>query len=215
MGQLIIFSGLGADHTVFSKLSFTGWEVHHIPWITPLKEEPLKNYISRMSIPEIKENAVVMGLSFGGLLAMELAEMKGIKKVILLSSLYSRNYLPMYLKMVHLLKMNHWFPLKIARRPTKLAYWFFGLSDPNDKAILKQLIGRTPEDYFIWATDCIFNYKGSNIKEGIVHIHGDNDRVLPMGSMHCDFVIKNGGHFIVLTHYKEVQKILENILSVP
>lgn len=215
MKQLIIFSGLGADHTVFSKLHFGGFEVHHVAWIEPEKGEALRDYMGRMSIPETKEDAVVIGLSFGGVLAMELAIMRNLKKVILLSSVYSQNYLPGYLQMIKIFKMNHWVPLKWVRRPTKMAYWFFGVERAEDKNLLRQLIGRTGENYFIWATDCIMNYKGNNLSNTqIVHIHGDNDRVLPLGKMKCDYVIKGGGHFVVLTHYQQVQQILNNILEI-
>lgn len=215
MRQLIIFSGLGADHTVFSKLHFSGFEVHHVAWIEPMKGEALRDYMGRMNIPETGNDTVVMGLSFGGVLAMELAVMRNLEKVILLSSVYSQNYLPRYLQMIRILKINHWFPLKLVRRPTQMAYWFFGLENAEDKNLLKHLIGRTGENYFIWATDCIMNYQGNHLDPGkIIHIHGDNDRVLPLGKMKCDYVIKGGGHFIVLTHYREMQQILDTILEI-
>jgi hypothetical protein len=68
--NLYLFSGLGADRRIFQKLDLSGYIVHYIEWIPPLGDESIEHYASRIS-NQIKEpNPVLIGLSFGGMMAV-------------------------------------------------------------------------------------------------------------------------------------------------
>jgi uncharacterized Rossmann fold enzyme len=54
----------------------------------------------------------------------------------------------------------------------------------------------------------IVNWKRSCYNSEIVHIHGDNDRTIPIKNVKADYVIKNGSHMMVLTQYGNVNKVL-------
>ena len=62
--------------------------------------------------------------------------------------------------------------------------------------------------YFRWASNQILNYKKIEKNINFVHIHGDNDKVLPIRNMKCKYVIKGGGHFALLNKWEQVQEML-------
>ncbi len=55
-------------------------------WIEPLKNESLKNYAQRISNKITSDNPTLIGLSFGGILAVEISKILKLQKVILISS---------------------------------------------------------------------------------------------------------------------------------
>ena len=70
--QVYFISGLGADKTVFQLLDLSYCEPVFIDWIKPAKKEPLKAYALRLKAEKnMPDNAVIVGLSFGGMLATE------------------------------------------------------------------------------------------------------------------------------------------------
>jgi hypothetical protein len=72
---LYFISGLGADKRIFEKLQFSNsFKLVFIDWIVPVKNEPLRDYATRLSHTiNTSEPFVIIGLSFGGMIATELS----------------------------------------------------------------------------------------------------------------------------------------------
>lgn len=65
MRQVYIFSGLGADETVFRHLDFSGFETTFIRWITPTGNESIESYARRLLAQITTVQPILLGLSFG------------------------------------------------------------------------------------------------------------------------------------------------------
>ncbi|MCB0541677.1 MAG: alpha/beta hydrolase, partial [Bacteroidetes bacterium] len=80
-------SGLGADERVFKKLTLN-YNINTVKWLKPHKKEELKNYIKRLSV-EIDDSQpfVLIGVSFGGIVAIELSKILKPEAVIIISSI--------------------------------------------------------------------------------------------------------------------------------
>ncbi|HVX51837.1 MAG TPA: hypothetical protein VHB48_16870, partial [Chitinophagaceae bacterium] len=93
--QVYFISGLGADETVFGLLDLGYCEAVFIKWIEPLPKESLPHYALRLKeAKNIPGDALIVGLSFGGMLATEIAKVFPQTKVVLLSSSKTENELP-------------------------------------------------------------------------------------------------------------------------
>ena len=59
----------------------------------------------------------------------------------------------------------------------------------------------------------IGKWKNTFIHKNLVHIHGDNDKILPISFSKPNYQIKGGGHFMTLNKANEITEILkkENI----
>ena len=90
-GTLYILSGLGADEKVFQRLDFSGVSVTFIKWLPSQAEESIGDYASRL-LPQITTpHPILLGLSFGGMVAIEIAKQIDTEKVILISSAKTKN----------------------------------------------------------------------------------------------------------------------------
>ncbi|TAE48933.1 MAG: alpha/beta hydrolase, partial [Bacteroidetes bacterium] len=86
MKELIIFSGLGADERVFQRLDFSGFRTTYIKWIAPGHRETIEDYAKRLLGQIRAAKPIFIGLSFGGMMAMEVAKHMETEKVIVISS---------------------------------------------------------------------------------------------------------------------------------
>lgn len=94
MSTVYIFSGLGVDRRVFDRIDFKDLDVKFIDWIDPIKNETLQNYAKRISRKITSENPILIGLSFGGMIAVEISKILNTKKIILIASAKNKYELP-------------------------------------------------------------------------------------------------------------------------
>jgi len=214
MKDLWFISGLGADESVFSKLHFDGWHHHFISWIPPLPKESLPAYARRLSAQITTPNPVLIGYSFGGMLAVEMAHFLPVQRVIVLASSKTSAEIPPYYRgyarLLPLLRLLH--PQWIALRLPWLIYRLFGAKDKQSKQVLRSFIKEADEDFLIWAMQAIAQWKSRGIPDGVRHIHGTADKVLPFRYVKADVAIPHGGHLMVMEQPETVGRALSSLL---
>ena len=98
MKHIYCISGFGADERAFSKLNFGNNKVHFLPWLLPITKESIEEYAQRMGKQIQHENPVLIGLSFGGMMSIEIAKCIKTELVIIISSIKSFHEIPLWIK---------------------------------------------------------------------------------------------------------------------
>ncbi len=198
---------------MFQNFSFEGFEVVHIDWILPLENETLQNYALRISENIKDENAILIGLSFGGILSVEISKIKKFKKIFLLSSAKTKSEIPFYYRLIGKLNLLKILPNSILKRVNSLTYLVFGAKTNAEKSLLEDIVRNTDNIFLKWALHQIMNWKNENYSENIIHIQGDCDLILPHIFVKYDYLIKGGTHFMTLNQSKAIETIIiENLL---
>jgi len=96
--RVYCISGLGASEQVFSKLNLPGTELIVLKWLIPKQHESFADYSRRMFEQVAEENPVLMGVSFGGMTCIEMAKQFPIQKLILISSIKTKQELPLWMQ---------------------------------------------------------------------------------------------------------------------
>lgn len=210
--NLYLLSGLGADQRVFQKLDFSGYSVHFIQWIPPLENETIEHYASRLldQIPTPKP--ILIGLSFGGMMAVEIAKQIENEKVILIASAKTKNEIPFYFRWAGTLRLHKILPTRLLKHSNFISNWFFGASETADKELLKAILHDTDAIFLKWAIDKVARWRNTIIPKNIVHLHGTNDKILPYRFVECDLTVKDGGHFMTLNKADELTSILRKLI---
>lgn len=214
MKHIYCISGFGADERVFAKLDFDHNNVHFIQWKIPDKNETLASYAKRMQ-REIKyPNPILIGLSFGGMMAIEIAKRIPVEKVILISSIRDRYELPFYMKVTALLHLNKIIPLKPYKILEPVENFNLGVETEAEKLLLREYRKNINQDYTDFAINEIVNWKNEWSPENVIHIHGTKDHMFPIKYIHNpDYIIKGGGHLLLMNNADEVNQILKKELS--
>jgi hypothetical protein len=211
--DIYLISGLGADRTLFRNLKFgKGVNIHYLDWIIPNAKESLRAYALRMAERiDTSRTFCILGLSFGGMLATEIASVLEPHKTILISSISSINGLPWYYRFAGRLGINKLIPAVKPNSVPRFISSFFGVETKDEGLFFNQLMRRTDPHFSKWAIDSILKWDRTESPPGIVRIHGGKDRVLPIRDAKVDYLIHDGGHFMIFNRAVRISGILTEV----
>lgn len=211
--KCIAFSGLGADARVFNGLDLQAIPIQEIRWEKPLKGESIGDYAGRLSGQIQADSCVFLGLSFGGLMAMEVARHLNPAKVILLSSVKTRREIPFYYRAAGRLRLHKCLPTRWMMRSTAITHWFFGLKTKEEKALHRSILAQTDPVFFNWAVNALLTWQPQDCPCPVVHIHGSADRMLPLRFVQPHHVVSGAGHWMVMQQAAEVSALIQAELA--
>ncbi|MFT3844379.1 MAG: alpha/beta hydrolase [Lacibacter sp.] len=211
--KIYFISGLGANEQVFTRLQLTDVVPVYLKWIIPQKNELIQNYAKRMLQQIDEPNPVLLGLSFGGMIAVEMAKQYPVQHIILVSSVKTRNELPWWMKAAGKLKLHK----IIKTKPNPVLYpvedFFLGAVSDEEKKLVTQFRQNVDDVYLEWAINVIVNWNNVTIPENITHIHGITDKIFPIGNIQADYNISGGGHFMVYNKAEDVSRFINSVLK--
>jgi pimeloyl-ACP methyl ester carboxylesterase len=211
--DLYILSGLGADERVFQRLDLSGYSVTFIKWQAPLKKETIGSYAARLLAQIKTPKPTLIGLSFGGIMAVEIAKQIDTEKIILISAAKTKNEIPFYYRWAGVLKLHTLLPKPLLKSSNFLTNWLFGVTSSDDKQLLKQTLKETDIIFLKWAINAVVHWKNQILPKKLFHIHGKKDRILPVKFLNCDRAVKTGGHLMILNKADELSVILKEQLG--
>lgn len=211
---IYLLPGVGCDETVFRHLELPAWEVVPILWLTPKKHEKLKDYVKRL-LPQIKKDTepVFIGLSFGGIVAIELAKLVKAHKIFIISSIKTHYERPYKMSMLYLLKFYRIFPARLALKFGFWHRWALGDLNEDEKELVNDMIKRVDINFNKWAVDQAIHWQNKEVPPNLVHIHGDNDNIFPHIYIRNYHRIHEGTHFMIVRHAKQISHIIQHELS--
>jgi len=202
-------SGLGADEKVFDNLRINGYELHYIPWLKPIPNESIVAYAKRMAASITEPDPILLGVSFGGMVGIEIAKLVKLEKLIIVSSIKSGAELPKWMKWVGSLRLHKIVPVKSNRITEKLDNDRLGVSTPEEKEMVRKYRKKVDPDYLNWAIHQVVNWKNDWLPEKIIHIHGDKDKIFPIKKIKEALIVKEGTHMIIYNRAKEIAEFVE------
>ncbi|MEC5143997.1 Alpha/beta hydrolase [Chitinophaga sp. 180180018-2] len=207
---IYFFSGIGADSTIFRNLKLPGYRKVYISWIPALPNESLTQYAGRIKSQITVENPYIIGLSFGGIVAVEVSKQIWVKKMVLISSVRTKDELNKRQYFFMRLGLYRIIPGSLLRRTNFLTYRYFGARTETDKKALTKLLQGTDVTFFRWALKSIAYWDNKVAPERTIQIHGTVDRVIASRFVHPDYRIKGGGHIMVFNRADTISKIIRN-----
>jgi pimeloyl-ACP methyl ester carboxylesterase len=208
--------GFGIDGKIFSNLKISGVDLHPIDWLDPAPHESLSSYAQRMAEPINDASPIIIGLSFGGMIAVELAKIRDVKKTILISSVKTRAELPLSVRLAGFLKLNRLFPLrKIPQSDTlyALANRRLGARTSDEKQFVNGYRRTAKLNYVNWSFDQIVNWQNTQYPADIVHIHGDKDHIFPIRYVKPTHRIRGGTHMMIWNRADEISSLISQVLA--
>lgn len=204
--RIYLISGLGADRRAFKKLVFPpDFELVYLDWIAPIGNESLEEYALRLASGiDTSTPFYLVGLSFGGMIATEIAKKLNPVHTFLISSSPVFKQLPWYYRMAGRLGLEKLVPVSLIKKSNRIGLKFLGAQTQHERLLLKQLVTDSDPAFIKWALTCILKWRNDERPANLTHIHGTADRILPMRYYKPDIIVKNGGHFMVYANAEEI-----------
>ena len=207
-------SGLAADERVFRNLRVHCANKVYVRWIVPEGNESFESYLGRLEeqITE-RKNFALVGVSFGGIVAVELAKRLNPDCTIIISSVKHSEELPLVYKLMGRTRLAEMFPYSILLQFPALSYFFFGTQDEEERSMVRALLLSSDERILKWSVKQVLSWRNNVVPENLFHIHGTRDRTFPFWRIRKPMAVAGGSHFMVLSKAGEVSAIINDCLE--
>ncbi len=167
----------------------------------------------RMSKSIERDNPVLVGVSFGGVLALEMSKLLPTRKVIIISSLKSRRELPKRLKWLQKLGLYKLLPTGRISKIDDFSRFNFHQSVRRKAELYNRYMSVRDEKYLNWAIETILHWNGQGNFDDVVHIHGTRDEIFPIKYIENCIPVEGGTHAMIITKAKRISDIIVNSLE--
>jgi pimeloyl-ACP methyl ester carboxylesterase len=196
--------GLAASASIFERIQLpeADFEVHLLEWEIPLAKESLDDYSKRIAEKIKRENPVLIGVSFGGILVQEMAKHINTRKVIIISSVKSNLEFPRRMKIAKTTKAYKLIPMSLILNLENLAKFSFGAKINHRLKLYEKFLSVRDIGYLEWAVEKVILWDRTVADESVIHIHGDMDDVFPIKYIKECTVVQGGSHIMILNKYR-------------
>ena len=214
--RVILIPGMGADHRLFGPQWAAGLEFEAPRFPIPDRRDTMADYAARLrDALELSGPCVLGGVSFGGMVACELARLCQARCVLLIASCRSGAAVPSYYRFVEL--ASRIVPDFLIRRRCKASARLIAKLESLTQEQF-ELVGAMSRDapvpFLRRVGRMILNWQGpASLPCPVYHIHGDKDLIIPIRRVSPDEVVHGGGHVINLTHAEQVNRFIERCLA--
>lgn len=213
--RIIIFPGMGADARLIGPQRVLDVDFETPAWIEPVLGESLAEYARRVAgLIDQSSPFYLGGISFGGMVAQEVARHVSPLGLILIASCRRGTDLGIVRRGV--LRSSCITPnwaVQCAKRATPLLRPIFNCVDPAHGALLSEMLQATSPRFLKWSMQAILDWPGCEINCPLLHIHGSSDKIIPISGLSPTHTIANAGHVLNLTHAEEVNAVIANWLQ--
>lgn len=212
--HVYLMPGMAANPKIFEyiKLPEDAFQIHLLEWVIPNDNESLQEYAKRMSRKVEHDNAVLLGVSFGGILVQEMSAFLNLKKVIIVSSIKTKDELPKRMKLARLTGAYKLAPTRLAKNIEALAKYSFGKTVTKRIELYKKYLSVNDKRYLDWAIEQVVCWNRKSIIEDVIHIHGEKDAVFPYKNTTNTIAVKGGTHVMIINKYKWFNENLPKII---
>ena len=110
--EVYMMPGMAANPLIFERIILPdNFKINYLEWLMPLDNEKLDDYIFRFSKSIVGENIVLIGVSFGGIIVQEIAKIKPVHKIIIISSVKTSKELPILMQLGKNIGAYRFFPV--------------------------------------------------------------------------------------------------------
>ncbi len=213
--QVYFMPGMAASTKIFEHILLPQeeFEVILLSWVLPKDNETLSQYAQRMAKKVKHENAVLIGVSFGGVLVQEMAKFLKLKKLIIVSSVKCSAELPRRMKIAKTTKAYKLLPTHLLQDVEKLVKYAFGDSLKRKLKLYEKYLHVREKAYLDWAIENMVCWEQNDFDKNIIHIHGDADEVFPVKYIKNYIPVKGGTHAMILSKYKWFNKNLPILIN--
>lgn len=206
--------GLAASSKIFEKIELPNeqFEMYFLEWIQPLENESLVSYALRLSEKIAHEHPVLIGVSFGGILVQEISKIIKVRKLIIISSVKTKNEFPLRMKWAKTIKAYKLLPTGLVSNIEVISKFSFGEKVNQRIKLYEKFIAMRDKNYLDWALESIMLWDRVEADPNIIHIHGDEDDVFPVKYIKNCITIKGGTHIMIINRFKWLNENLPKLI---
>ncbi|MGE0561484.1 MAG: alpha/beta fold hydrolase [Flavobacteriales bacterium] len=190
---------MGADKRLFSEIEpIEGFQFVDLEWQWFPKIKTLKDYAIEIAKQmDTSKPFSLMGVSMGGMVCSELADILNPDKVVIISSAKTSKELPIQLKRLKFIGISRLLNAERIRYLVGNSSRFFGAMNTQQREVFYQMAENINIDFIVWSIKAILNWDKKTASSKIIHIHGNKDFVIPITNIIPTYLIEKGDHMMI------------------
>jgi pimeloyl-ACP methyl ester carboxylesterase len=212
--NVYLIPGLAADERVFRHIRLPeGYHPQILQWVRPEPKESLASYAMKLA-EQIDRSApfTLVGLSFGGMLATEIAKRLQPHKTVLISSVPHSSQLPSYYRWAWRIGVQYIMTPTVIKSGVMIKR-LLTAEAPEDKKIIVEMARDMDPEFVRWAMWTIVHWKTTEGSvPGCMHIHGSADGILPCRFTRPSHLVPKAGHLMIFNQADRINALLAEIL---
>ncbi len=207
--------GLAAGKEIFEYISLPEelYEVLVIEWVIPEKKETIKQYAKRMAELVKQPKSILIGVSFGGVIAQEMSEFLDLKKLIIISSIKSKNEIPPKMRIFKTIPAYRLIPPSFLENTKNMVKYGLGIKSKNKIELYQNYLSVKNTQYLKWAIKQMVGWDRVIEVKNVIHIHGDKDPVFPVDRIKNCIIVPGGTHIMLIVKFKWLNENLPKIME--
>ncbi len=202
--------GLGLDHRLFSKLSIEGAELKFLDYMQPIEKESISDYAKRLADKIEDDTFSILGMSLGGILAVEISRIKKVEHLFLISTVKNKSEVPSIFKYMDLLPTKNKTASKLAIDASVAFKPYYDKSDEAGNKLFEAMIHAASHEQLAWGVKEIAAWKfDEKLECPFYHIHGTADLIFPIKNIDQAETLKGATHYMMYNNAAEVSKRIE------
>jgi hypothetical protein len=189
------------------------YDSYYLPWADPLDlSESIDSYCQRLAKRISHKSPVLIGVSFGGVIAQETSKYVDARLCVIISSVKSVQEFPRRMKLARSTGLHRLLPTSLAKQFKVLRKMTKGKLN-KQLSLYERYIHRDDQLYLDWALDRIIHWNREQPIDNIVHVQGTKDPVFPIKYIQNRIPVQGGTHIMIINRYKWFNENLPEIIS--
>lgn len=206
--------GLAANSTIFENIDLPRGKfmIHWLDWLLPKPRESVMDYSGRMCKLVKHKKPVLIGVSFGGVIVQEMAQLMEVKRLIIISSVKTEYELPRRMKFARYTKVFKILPTSLAQHVDTFEKLAVGDFAKKRAVLYKKYLSITDTRYLDWAIEKMVCWERKEPYKNVIHIHGDKDEIFPYKYIGECITVPGGTHVMIVNRFRWFNEHLEEII---
>ncbi len=211
---IYLIPGQGSDGRLFDQLNIEDFETKTIEYIIPEKGSEMASYAKLLSNQiDTSERYSIVGVSLGGMLAIEMGKFLQPEEIVLIASAKTKNELPAYCNFFQKIPVHKILGGRFYK------FWILLLQpiwEPMDNAsqkIWRDMLRHKDPTFMKRAVQCIVEWDNETFGDNVYHIHGTKDRTIRIKQVKADCIVQGGTHVMTMTKAAEISELINEVIN--
>ncbi len=208
---IYLIPGTGSDERIFHALE-SEHETVVIQYLIPEKGMNMSEYAQLLTQQiDTSKRFSIVGVSLGGMLAVEMSKYLPAEEVILISSAKTKHELPHKYRFFKNAPLHRILGGRFYKFCTLLFQPLYEPLEEKDEIIWQDMLKNKDPKFIKRVVACIVEWDNETYdSERTTHIHGTKDKTIPIKNVQNAIVIEDGTHIMMLDRTAELSKIIKN-----
>jgi len=213
--KLYLIPGHGGDERLFNNLILPeSVELVHIKYIDIEPGMSMSEYAQSLAEQiDTSEPYGLLGVSLGGMLAVEISENYNPHFTIIVSSAKSMHEVPKLYRLWKNFPIYNYLGPKVFQYSAMFLQPLFEPDRKKEEETFKAMLKDKDPAFIKKASKMIVEWDRTSLNSNIIHLHGTKDNTIPFELVNSVIAIEGASHMMILTEGERLSAIITELIS--